>query len=66
METNDAGIRPGSEVLLTILPLSKEAAVGLPQAAQDRRDTVEGDLASLDGLSVVHWTGWEEKRPPAA
>jgi beta-galactosidase len=60
IETNDAGIRPGSDVRLQILPLAKDAQVGLPAGAQRRRDTVAGDLVSLDRLDVLQWTGWTE------
>ncbi|HJW00520.1 MAG TPA: beta-galactosidase [Arthrobacter sp.] len=61
IETNDAGISPGSDVLLQILPLPKAAEVGLPADAQRRRDAVGGDLASLDNLELLRWTTWEEQ-----
>ncbi|MET4591659.1 beta-galactosidase [Arthrobacter sp. 754] len=63
IETHDAGIRAGAEVLLQILPLSKAAKVGLPAAAQKRRDSVAGDLISLDGVELIRWTPWTEERP---
>jgi hypothetical protein len=61
IETHDAGISAGAEVLLQILPLSKAAEVGLPAAAQKRRDSVAGDLASLDAVELIRWTRWTEK-----
>ncbi|MFJ6284870.1 beta-galactosidase [Pseudarthrobacter oxydans] len=61
IETNDAGIRPGSDVRLQILPLPKDAEVGLPAEAQRRRDAVAGDLVSLDSLELLHWIGWTEE-----
>lgn len=62
IETHDAGIGAGAEVLLQILPLSKAAEVGLPAAAQERRDSVEGDLVSLDAVELIRWTPWTEER----
>ncbi|MFJ5979263.1 hypothetical protein ACIQD0_20805, partial [Pseudarthrobacter oxydans] len=61
IETNDAGIRHGSDVRLQILPLPKDAEVGLPAEAQRRRDAVAGDLVSLDSLELLHWIGWTEE-----
>jgi beta-galactosidase len=61
IEVNDAGIRAGSEVRLQILPLSKDAKVGLPAQAQRRRGAVAGDLISLDRLDLLRWTGWVEE-----
>jgi hypothetical protein len=62
IEMHDAGIGAGSEVLLQILPLSKAAEVGLPAAAQERRDSVGGDLVSLDAVELIRWTAWTEER----
>ncbi|MEV7457093.1 beta-galactosidase [Pseudarthrobacter oxydans] len=61
IETDDAGIRHGSDVRLQILPLPKDAEVGLPAEAQRRRDAVAGDLVSLDSLELLHWIGWTEE-----
>ncbi|CAN7499805.1 beta-galactosidase [Pseudarthrobacter oxydans] len=61
IETNDAGIRPGSDVRLQILPLPKDAEVGLPAEAQRRRDAASGDLVSLDCLEFHKWAGWTEE-----
>ncbi|MFD0044199.1 beta-galactosidase [Pseudarthrobacter scleromae] len=61
IETNDAGIRPGSDVRLQILPLPKDAEVGLPAEAQRRRDAASGDLVSLDCLELHQWAGWTEE-----
>jgi beta-galactosidase len=61
IETNDAGIRSGSDVRLEILPLAKDAQVGLPAEAQRRRDAVAGDLVSLDSLQLLQWAGWTEE-----
>ena len=61
IETNDAGIRPGSDVRLQILPLAKDAQVGLPAEAQRRRDAAAGDLVSLDRLDLLQWTEWTEE-----
>ncbi len=61
IETNDAGIRPGSDVRLQILPLPKDAEVGLPAEAQRRRDDASGDLVSLDSLELLHCVGWTEE-----
>lgn len=60
IDTHDAGIRPGSELQLQILPLPKAAKVGLPLAAQRRRDSLDGDLAVLDKVELLHWTPWYE------
>jgi beta-galactosidase len=60
IETHDAGIRPGAEVLLQILPLPKDAKVGVPLAAQRRRDDADGGLAALDTVELLHWTTWQE------
>jgi beta-galactosidase len=60
IETHDAGIRPGAEILLQILPLTREAKVGVPQAAQQRRNDADGDLAALDAVELIHWTAWRE------
>ncbi len=62
LETHDAGILPGSDVRLQIVPLAKAADVGLPAEAQRRRDAVAGDLASLDKLELLRWTAWKEQR----
>jgi hypothetical protein len=62
IDTYDAGIRPGSELLLQILPLSKDAKVGVPLEAQHRRDELDGDLAALDKVQLLHWTTWREDR----
>ncbi|MDQ0730086.1 beta-galactosidase [Arthrobacter sp. B1I2] len=62
IEMHDAGIQPGSDVALQILPLPKEAKVGLPLAAQQRRDGVDGDLIAVDGVQLVRWTDWCEVR----
>ena len=62
IETHDAGIGAGAEVLLQILPLSKAAGVGLPAAAQERRDSMADDLASLDAVELIRWTPWTEER----
>ncbi|MCU1565929.1 MAG: Beta-galactosidase, partial [Pseudarthrobacter sp.] len=61
IETHDAEIRHGAEILLQILPLPKEAKVGVPQAAQQRRDDTDGDLAALDSMELIHWTAWQEE-----
>ncbi|WP_458778704.1 beta-galactosidase [Arthrobacter sp. D3-16] len=61
VEALDAGIRPGSEVLLQILPLPKDAKVGVPLEAQHRHDTVDGDLAALDQVELLCWTTWQEE-----
>ncbi|MCU1515983.1 MAG: Beta-galactosidase [Pseudarthrobacter sp.] len=61
VETSDAGIHPASEVLLQILPLPKEAAIGLPAEAQARRDAAAADLVSLDRVELVQWTDWTEQ-----
>lgn len=61
LQAHDAGIRPESEVLLQILPLPKEAKVGVPLKAQHRRDAVDGDLAALDKVELLMWTGWKEQ-----
>jgi hypothetical protein len=34
--------------------------VGLPLEAQHRRDSVDGDLAALDKVELLHWTTWQE------
>jgi hypothetical protein len=34
--------------------------VGVPQAAQQRRNDAEGDLAALDAVGLIHWTAWRE------
>lgn len=61
LEIHDAGITPASDVTLQILPLSKAARVGLPLEAQRRRDSAPGDLAALDSVQVISWSGWHEK-----
>ncbi|WP_045732229.1 beta-galactosidase [Pseudarthrobacter chlorophenolicus] len=60
----DAGIGPGTDVTLEILPLSPAARVGLPVEAQQRREESHGDLAALDAVLLVGWTAWREA--PAA
>jgi beta-galactosidase len=60
IDASDAGIRPGSEVLLQVLPLPKEAKVGLPLEARHRRNAVEGDLIALDKVELVQWSAWRE------
>ncbi|TAP43361.1 beta-galactosidase [Arthrobacter sp. S39] len=60
VEIHDAGISAGSDVTLQILPLSREAEVGVPAEAQRRRDEAGGDLAALDAVRLVRWTGWQE------
>jgi hypothetical protein len=60
IDIGDAGIRPGSDVSLQVLPLPKEAKVGLPAAAQRRRDAAVGDLLAVDGVQLVCWTDWRE------
>ncbi|BCW20491.1 hypothetical protein NtRootA9_31990 [Arthrobacter sp. NtRootA9] len=60
LDTYGAGIRPGAEVTLEILPLSPAAEVGLPAEAQRRREASRGDLAALDLVRLVGWTAWQE------
>jgi hypothetical protein len=60
IDTHDAGIGPDSELQLQILPLPKDAKVGLPLEAQQRRDALDGDLAALDKAELLHWTTWQE------
>ncbi|NUT72500.1 beta-galactosidase [Pseudarthrobacter sp. C4D7] len=62
LETSDAGVQAGSDVVLEILPLPKAANVGVPAAAQLRRDTADGDLLALDSVQLVSWTPWREAR----
>jgi beta-galactosidase len=62
IETHDAAIRPGAEVLLQVLPLPKDATVGVPLAAQRRRDVADGDLAALDSVELIRWAAWQEER----
>ncbi|MEK0155138.1 beta-galactosidase [Arthrobacter oryzae] len=64
VELSDAGIGAQSDVVLHILPLATDAAVGLPLEARRRRDSTTGDLVSLDSLRVVRWTEWTEKPGP--
>ena len=61
LEVSDADIRPGSEVILQILPLSPDAKIGLPIEAQLRREATAGDLVALDAIQLVWWTGWQEQ-----
>ena len=63
IEMHDAGIQPGSDVALQILPLPRTAKVGLPLAAQQRREGVDRDLIAVDGVQLVRWTDWCEVRP---
>jgi len=60
INVSDAGIGPGADVTLQILPLSPAAKVGLPAEAQQRREASQGDLAALDSVRLVSWTGWRE------
>ncbi|WP_457947463.1 beta-galactosidase [Pseudarthrobacter sp. alpha12b] len=60
IDIGDAGIRPGSDVVLQILPLAKAAKVGVPAAAQQRRDAADGDLIAVDRVYLVRWTDWRE------
>jgi beta-galactosidase len=60
IEIGDAGIRPGSDVSLQVLPLPKDAKVGLPAAAQRRRDAPVGELLAVDGVQLICWTDWRE------
>ena len=62
LETSDVGIQAGSDVVLQILPLPKAAKVGVPAAAQRRRDGSDGDLLALDSVQLVRWTTWREAR----
>ncbi|QJU55713.1 beta-galactosidase [Herbiconiux sp. KACC 21604] len=60
----DLGVLPeGAAVALEILPLSPEAAVGLPASAQRKRDDVAGALWSLDSLRVVTRVPWHAELP---
>jgi beta-galactosidase len=61
LELSDAGIGPGSEVILQILPLSPGAKIGLPAEAQLRREATAGDLVALDSVRLIPWTGWQEQ-----
>lgn len=61
VELDDAGIGPHSDLVLQILPLAGDAAVGLPLEAQGRRGSTPGDLVSLDSLRVVRWCEWAEE-----
>jgi beta-galactosidase len=61
LNVSDCGIRPGADVVLQILPLSPRAKVGLPAEAQQRRQTIPGDLLALDAVRLTTWTGWQEK-----
>jgi beta-galactosidase len=42
------------------LPLPKDAKVGVPAAAQCRRDAAVGELLAVDGVQLVCWTDWRE------
>ncbi|WP_091328241.1 beta-galactosidase [Arthrobacter sp. cf158] len=61
VEVHDAGIVPGSDVVLQILPLAKDAEVGLPKDAQRLRDSNAGALHSLDYVHLQGWQSWEER-----
>lgn len=65
VEVSDAGIRPGADVRLQILPLSPHAKVGLPAGAQQRRASVPGDLVALDSLALAIWSDWREGPSPS-
>ena len=60
IDIDDAGIRPGADISLQVLPLAKGAKVGLPSAAQRRRDAAVGDLLAVDGVQLVCWSEWRE------
>ncbi|MGO4235460.1 beta-galactosidase [Pseudarthrobacter sp. YAF2] len=60
IDIGDAGIRPGAVVLLQVLPLSKDAKVGLPAGAQRLRDAADGDLLAMDRVQLVCWSDWRE------
>lgn len=61
LEIDDAGITPGADVTLQILPLSKAARVGLPLEAKRRLDASPGDLGVLDSVQLIPWCSWDEK-----
>jgi hypothetical protein len=60
INVSDAGIGPGANVTLEILPLSPVAKVGLPAEAQQRRGASHGDLAALDSVRLIGWTAWRD------
>ncbi|GLI27117.1 hypothetical protein ARHIZOSPH14_13590 [Agromyces rhizosphaerae] len=60
----DAGIGPGDDVVLRVLPLAADSRVHVPEAAQVRRDLAGGDLASLDGVRLIVRAHWREGDQP--
>ncbi|GAA1466447.1 beta-galactosidase [Microbacterium thalassium] len=59
---HDAGIVPGVDVVLRILPLAKDSIVHVPEAAQARRDAVAGDLLGVDEVRLTRRALWREGR----
>ncbi|BDZ64751.1 beta-galactosidase [Agromyces mangrovi Wang et al. 2018] len=58
----DAGLVPGSDVTLRILPLAPDVAVHVPAPAQAHRDATDGDLVALDGVRLTVRGLWREVR----
>ncbi len=62
LNCHDAGILPGRDVVLRVLPLSVESRVHVPEAAQVRRDLDGGELVAVDGVHLTVRSLWRESR----
>jgi hypothetical protein len=58
----DAGVRPGSEVTLHLLPLATGSPVSLPREARARLTAADGQLLAIDSLRLAGRTTWSEPR----
>jgi beta-galactosidase len=56
----DAGVRPGAEVTLHLLPLAAGSPVSLPREARDRLAATDGQLLAIDSLRLVGRAAWRE------
>ena len=57
----DAGYRPGSEVLLHLLPLAVGSTVHLPPDASDRLVAADGQLLTVDAIKITGRSTWHER-----
>jgi len=54
----DAGIRPGDDVTLHVLPLPRASTIGLPAAARARLESGDGALCDVDAVTLRVRGAW--------
>ena len=60
LDLDELKVNAESELILRILPLPREARIGLPADAEAWRGDHGKALHALDGIQLVEWFRWTE------